>query len=124
MNKLDMLVVWALQFVVLLFFSVVVLLWYGCATLIPLALWLKLSQVITPVTGPVAATALALLVVGGFGVHLVKVSRIFDAFMETGVELIKLGHTSIQRIHEKMLPSPTAPDEAKNRQVILEDRFS
>lgn len=122
MKKLDMVVVWALQLFVLLFFSFVVLLWYGCATLIPLAMWLKLSQVIAPLTGPAAATALALVMVGAVGVYLARASKVFDAFLETGVELFKLGQTSLHRISEKMLPVTEL--NTKDGHIILEDKFS
>jgi hypothetical protein len=122
MKKLDMVVVWALQLLVLLFFSFVVLLWYGCATLIPLAMWLKLSQAIAPLTGPAAATALALVMVSAMGIYLARASRVFDAFLETGAELFKLGQTSLHRISEKMLPVPELG--TKSGQIILEDKFS
>jgi hypothetical protein len=98
MKTIDIAFVRLLQFLVLLFFTFIVFLWYGCASLIPLALWVNLTEFFSGAFGAIFSTIMALAIIIALGVYLSKIPKLIETFLATGVDLIKLGNTSIQRL--------------------------
>ena len=125
MKTIDIALVRFLQFLVLLFFTFVVFLWYGCASLIPLALWVNLTDFFAAAFGPVISMVLALIMIGAFGFYLSKIPKLIETFLATGVDLIKLGNTSIRRMGEIALAVKNdAPPQEKKVEIILKDKVS
>lgn len=98
MKTLDMALVRLLQLLVLLFFTFAVLLWYGCALLIPLALWMNLTEFFSTLTNPMIATTMSLAIITILTLYLSKIPKLLETFLATGIDLIKLGHGSIHRL--------------------------
>jgi len=98
MKTIDITLVRFIQFLVLLFFTFVVFLWYGFASLIPLALWVNLTDFFSTAFGPIIATVIAFIIIAALGVYLSKIPKLIETFLATGVDLIKLGNTSIKRM--------------------------
>lgn len=98
MKALDVGLVRALQLLVLTFFTIVVLLWYGCVLLIPLALWLNLTEVLSLLFGWLPAALLSLAVIAGLGMHVFSTPRLLEAFLGTGSALIDVAVQCVRRI--------------------------
>ncbi len=97
MKTLDIALIRTLQFLVMVFFSFIVFLWYGCAVLLPLALWINLAEFFSGALGPFSAL-LALVLVGALGYYLTKIPSLLSTFFATGVDLIKLATTNTKRV--------------------------
>lgn len=125
MKTVDITLVRILQFLVLLFFTFVVFLWYGCASLIPLALWLNLTEFFSPVFGPIFATLLSAIMIAALGVYLSKIPKLIETFLATGVDLIKLGNTSIRRLGDIAVSLKNdAEPQIQNVEIALKDKLS
>ena len=125
MKTIDIALVRLLQALVLLFFTFIVFLWYGCAALIPLALWLNLTEFFHGAFGPVLAALGSLVLVGAFGFYLVKIPLLIDAFLGTGTDLIRLANTNVKRMGAiaEALKSDNVPQE-KDVEIVLKDKLS
>ena len=125
MKTIDMALVRILQFLVLLFFTFVVFLWYGLASLIPLALWVNLTDFFTGAFGPIMSTVIALIIIGALGFYLAKIPKLIETFLATGVDLIKLGNTSVRRMSDiAAAVKNDAPPQEKKVEIILKDKMS
>lgn len=98
MKTLDIALIRLLQLLVLLFFTVAVFLWYGCALLIPLTLWLNLTGFFSALINPAVAAVVSLLITGLVSFYLSRIPRLLETFLATGIDLIKLGHSSSERL--------------------------
>jgi len=125
MKTIDIALVRFLQFLVLLFFTFVVFLWYGCASLVPLALWVNLTEFFTVAFGPIMSTIIALIIIGALGVYLSKIPKLIETFLATGVDLIKLGNTSVQRMGDiAAAVRNDAPPQGQKVEIILTNKLS
>ncbi len=125
MKTVDMAFVRLLQFMVLLFFTFVVFLWYGIATLIPLALWVNLTDFFSGAFGPIMSTIISLIMIGALGFYLAKIPKLIETFLATGVDLIKLGNTSIRRMGDiAAAVKNDAPPQEQKVEIILKDKLS
>lgn len=125
MKTIDMFMVRSLQFLILLFFTFVVFLWYGIASLIPLALWVNLTDFFTGAFGPIMATIVALLIIAALGLYLSKIPKLIETFLSTGVDLIKLGNTSIRRMGDiAAAVKNDAPPQEQKVEIILKNKMS
>lgn len=125
MKTIDMIFVRLLQFLVLLFFTFVVFLWYGIASLIPLALWVNLTEFFSGAFGPITSTVISLLIIAALGLYLSKIPKLIETFLATGVDLIKLGNTSIRRMSDiAAAVKNNAPPQEKKVEIILKDKMS
>lgn len=125
MKTIDVALVRLLQFLVLLFFTFVVFLWYGCASLIPLALWVNLTDFFSGAFGPIASTVIALVIIGALGVYLSKIPRLIETFLATGVDIIKLGNTCVRRMGDLAAAVKNdAPPQEQKVEITLKDKLS
>jgi len=125
MKTIDIALVRFLQFLVLLFFTFVVFLWYGCASLIPLALWVNLTEFFSAAFGPIFSTIMALIIIGALGFYLSKIPKLIETFLATGVDLIKLGNASVRRLGDitAAVRNDAQPQEQKV-EIVLKDKLS
>lgn len=100
MKTFDIVLVRLLQFLVLLFFTFAVVLWYGCASVIPLALWINLTGFFSALIHPSIAALVSLLITGALSFYLARIPKLLETFLATGIDLIKLGHSSSERLAE------------------------
>lgn len=125
MKTIDMFMVRSLQFLVLLFFTFVVFLWYGIASLIPLALWVNLTDFFTGAFGPIMATIISLLIIAALGLYLSKIPKLIETFLSSGIDLIKLGNTSVRRMGDiATAVKNDAPPQQQKVEIILKDKMS
>lgn len=125
MKTLDMVLVRILQFLVLLFFTFIVFLWYGCASLIPLALWVNLTEFFSAAFGPIISTVMALIIIGALGLYLSKIPKLIETFLATGIDIIKLGNTCVQRMNGiAAAVKNDAPPQEKKVEIVLKDKTS
>lgn len=125
MKSLDIVLIRSLQFLVMLFFTFIVFLWYGFAALIPLALWLNLTEFFTGAFGPTFSTLLSLVLIGAFGYYLSKIPSLLETFLATGVDLIKLAATNTKRLGAiaTSVNNNIEPQESKV-EIVLKDKMS
>ncbi len=125
MKTLDIVLARFLQFLVMLFFTFAVFLWYGVAALAPLAIWISLISFFTPVFGGIFSMLLGLAIVSAVGYHLYKIPKLLNTFIETGVDLCKLGYVSVKRMGEiGAAVENDAPPQEKEIKIVLEDKLS
>ena len=125
MKTIDIALVRILQFLVLLFFTFVVFLWYGCASLVPLALWVNLTEFFSAAFSPITSTIIALIIIGALGVYLSKIPKLIETFLATGVDLIKLGNTSVKRMGDMTAAVRNdAPPQEQKVEIVLKDKLS
>lgn len=125
MKTIDMACVRLMQFLVLLFFTFVVFLWYGIASLIPLALWVNLTDFFSGAFGPILSTIISFIIIGALGVYLAKIPKLIETFLSTGFDLIKLGSTSVRRMGDiAAAVKNDAPPQEKQVEIILKDKMS
>jgi hypothetical protein len=125
MKSLDIALVRLLQFLVMLFFTFVVFLWYGCASLIPLALWVNLTDFFAGVFGDIASTIISLIIIAAIGLYLSKIPKLLETFLATGVDLIKLGNTSVRRLGDiAAAVKNDAPPHEQKVEIVLKDKLS
>lgn len=125
MKTIDIALVRLLQFLVLLFFTFVVFLWYGAASLIPLALWVNLTDFFSGAFGPITSTVIALIIIGALGLYLSKIPKLIETFLATGVDLIKLGHTCVRRMGGiAAAVRNDAPPQEQKVEISLKDKLS
>ena len=100
MKTIDYAFVRLIQFLVLLFFTFTVLVWYGVALLIPLTLWFNLTNFFSAIFWPVVAMILALLVIGSLSLYLSKIPKLLETLLAMGMDIVKLGYNSVKRMSE------------------------
>jgi len=100
MKMIEYSLVRLLQLLVLVFFTFVVLLWFGVALLLPLTLWFNLTSFFGIVFWPLIAMLLALAVVGAIGFYMSKIPKLVETLFGLGVDLAKLGYNCIKRLGE------------------------
>jgi hypothetical protein len=100
MKTLNMTLVRLLQLLVLLFFTFAVFLWYGCALLIPLTLWMNLTEFFSTLINPMVAATMSLAIISLLTLYLSRIPKLLETFLATGIDLIKLGHSNIQRLSD------------------------
>jgi hypothetical protein len=98
MKTLDIALIRLLQLLVLLFFTCAVILWYGCALLLPLTLWLNLTGFFSSLLNPAIAAVVSLLITGLLSFYMTRIPRLIETLLATGIDLIKLGHSSSARL--------------------------
>ncbi len=123
MKSIDIALVRFLQFLVLLFFTFAVFLWYGFATLMPLALWVNLTSFFSAAFGPITSLIIALVILGAIGVYLSTIPKLVETFLATGVDLVKLGYSSVKRMGEMLeAVKNNAPPQEKKVVIALTDK--
>ncbi len=125
MKSLDICLVRILQFFVMLFFTSVVFLWYGCAALLPLTLWVNLAEFFNSVFGPLMSVVMSFAIVAALGYYLFKIPKLLETFLATGVDLSKLGYTSIRRMGDiaASVKNDAVPQE-QSVEIRLKDKLS
>lgn len=115
MKTVDYAFVRLIQFLVLLFFTFMVLVWYGVALLIPLTLWYNLTNFFSTIFWPVIAMILALLVIGSLSLYLSKIPKLLETFLAMGMDIVKLGYHSVKRMSKiaSAIHSDAAPPAPK-----------
>ena len=115
MKTIDYAFVRLIQFLVLLFFTFTVLLWYGLTLLLPLTLWYHLTNFFSAIFWPFLAMILALLVIGAVGYYLSNIPKLLETFLAMGMDIVKLGYNSVKRVGEiaVTLRSDAAPPAPK-----------
>lgn len=98
MKIFDIALVRLLQLLVLLFFTFAVALWYGCALLIPLGMWFYLAELLAAPLNPAFASLIALLLSAAASFYMTRIPKLLETFLATGIDLIKLGDVSSQRL--------------------------
>jgi hypothetical protein len=125
MKSIDIALVRILQFLVLLFFTFVVFLWYGCASLIPLALWVNLTDFFSGAFGSITSTIIALIIIGALGLYLSKIPKLIETFLATGIDIIKLGNTCVKRMSDIAIAVKNdAPPHEQKVEIVLKDKMS
>jgi len=125
MKTLDIVLARSLQFLVMLFFTFVVFLWYGFAALIPLAIWIGLTNFFAEVFGGTFAMLMGLAIVGGIGYYLAQLPKALETFIQTGADLCKLGYANVKRMGEIGSDiEHDAPPAEKKVEVVLKDKLS
>jgi len=125
MKSIDIALVRFLQFLVLLFFTFVVFLWYGCASLIPLALWVNLTDFFSGAFGSITSTIIALIIIGALGLYLSKIPKLIETFLATGIDIIKLGNTCVRRMGDLAAAVKSdAPPHEQKVEIVLKDKIS
>mgnify|MGYP003700128661 CR=1 FL=1 len=125
MKTIDIALVRFLQFLVLLFFTFVVFLWYGCASLIPLALWVNLTDFFSGAFGPITSTVIALIIIAALGLYLSKIPKLIETFLATGVDIIKLGNPCVRRMSDiAAAVKNDAPPQEQRVEISLKDKLS
>ncbi len=125
MKTIDLFLVRLLQFTVLLFFTFVVFLWYGLASLIPLALWVNLTEFFSGAFGPIMSAIISLLIITAVAIYLMKIPKLVETFLSSGIDLIKLGNTSVRRMGDIAAAIKNdAPPQEQKVEIILKDKMS
>lgn len=125
MKSLDIALVRALQFLVMLFFTFIVFLWYGFAALAPLALFYNLTETFHSVFGASFSVVLAAAAIGAIGYYLLKLPKFLEAFLATGKDLCKLGYASVRRIGDiaESVKVDSIPQE-QEVEIVLKDKLT
>ncbi len=100
MNTIDTFATKLFQFFVLFFFTAAIFVWYGCAVLLPLALWFQLTQALMTVFGTTFSVILALAAIIAMITYLSKIPKLFDLFLQTGFDVFNLGVANVRRVGE------------------------
>ncbi len=123
MKSIDIALVRFLQFLVLLFFTFAVFLWYGSIALAPLALWVNLTDFFSAAFSPITSAIIGLIIIGAIGVYLSTIPKLVETFMITGFDLIKLGNSSVKRMGGMLeAVKNDAPAQEKKIEIILADK--
>lgn len=125
MKTLDIVLARFLQFLVMLFFTFTVFLWYGFAALVPFAAWINLTNFFTPTFGAIFSMLMGLAIISAIGYYLCSIPKLLSTFIETGVDLCKLGYANVKRMGEiGAAVENDAPPQEKRIDVILKDKLS
>ncbi|HHJ80125.1 MAG TPA: hypothetical protein ENJ65_00665 [Candidatus Tenderia electrophaga] len=123
MKSIDVALVRFLQFLVLLFFTFAVFLWYGCIALAPLAIWVNLTDFFSAAFSPITSAIIAFIIIGAIGVYLSTIPKLVETFMITGADLIRLGNSSVKRMGEMLeAVKNDAPPQEKKVDIILTNK--
>ncbi len=87
-----------LQFIVLSFFTFAVFVWYGGTTLLLLALWIHLSEIVGAVVGMFVSLPLTLCLIVLLCFYVMRATRFFEVFNDVGRGLFSMGARSVVRI--------------------------
>ena len=87
-----------LQFIVLSFFTFAVFFWYGGTTLLLLAFWIHLSEIVGAVLGMFISLPLTLVLIVLFCFYIMRTTRFFEVFYDVGRSLFVMGARSVGRI--------------------------
>ena len=125
MKSLDIALVRTLQFLVMLFFTCVVFLWYGCAALIPLAIWYNVVQFLSGPIGPVISMIMSFVIIASIGVYLFKIPKLLETFIATGADLMKMGYASVRRMGDiaASVKNDAVPQDQR-MEIHLKDKLS
>jgi len=125
MKSLDIFLVRSLQFLVMLFFTSVVFLWYGVAALLPLAIWLNIVEFFGGVFGPTMSLIISFIIIASAAFYMCKIPKVLKTFLMTGADLSKLGYASVRRMGDiaASLRNDAAPQEQKV-EIALKDKPS
>lgn len=125
MKSLDIALIRILQFLVMLFFTCVVFLWYGCAALIPLAVWYNVMEFLSGPIGPVIAIIMSFAIIASIAFYLFKIPKLLETFIATGSDLIKLGYASVRRMGDiaASVKNDAIPQEQRV-EIQLKDKLS
>ncbi len=119
MKKIDIAIVRAIQFLLLMFFTFAVFLYYGAALMIALSLWSNLSALFGYVFGAFLSAILGFAALLGICYYLAKMPRLGETYLAVGMELVKLAHSSITRFgrllsdHDKQEKDAPSSDQGK-----------
>lgn len=113
MKKIDTAIIRIVQFLLLMFFTFAVFLYYGAALMIALSLWTNLTAVFGFIFGAFLSAILGFAALVGICYYIVKMPRLGETYLAVGMELVKLGYSSVTRIGElvEKKPDDTAPDD-------------
>ncbi len=100
MKKIDAVVIRAFQFLLLMFFTFAVFLYYGSILMIGLSLWLNLTAMLGHIFGDFLSAILALAILLGICYYIAKMPRLVETYLAVGMDLIKLAHSSVTRFGE------------------------
>ena len=125
MKSLDIALVRTLQFLVMLFFTSIVFLWYGCAALIPLAIWYNIMQFFSGALGPIISIVMSFAMIAFAGYYMFKIPKLLETFVATGADLSKLGYASVRRMGDiaASLRNDAVPQE-QSVEIQLKDKLS
>lgn len=87
-----------LQFIVLSFFTFVVLFWYGGTILLLLAAWIHLGDIVSAIIGQFIGLPLALVLIVLLCFYIMRATRFFEVFYEVGRNLAMLAARSVAQI--------------------------
>lgn len=100
MKKIDIAIIRAFQFLLLMFFTFIVFLYYGSVLMITLSLWVNLTTMLEHVFGAFLSAILALAVLLGICYYVAKIPRLVETYLTAGMDLIKLAYGSVNRFGE------------------------
>ncbi|MFQ5488188.1 MAG: hypothetical protein ACE5ET_07085 [Gammaproteobacteria bacterium] len=115
MKKIDAAIVRVFQFLLLMFFTFTVFLYYGSILMIALSLWVNLTAMLGHVFGAFLSAILALALLLGVCYYIAKIPRLVETYLAVGMDLIKLAYSSITRFGELLGKSKTDPPAAAGK---------
>ncbi len=104
MNKLGIGIVRAFQFLILIFFTFAVFLYYGSILMIGLSVWLNLTEFLS-FFGNFLSPIVSLGVFIGICYYISRLPGLVATFLAIGIELIRFGYSSISRFGALVDPS-------------------
>ena len=96
MSKLGIGIIRAFQFLILIFFTFAVFLYYGSILMIGLSVWFNLTEFFS-FFGDFLSPIVSLAAFAGICYYISQLSGLVAAFLATGIELIRFGYNSISR---------------------------
>jgi len=100
MKKIDAVVIRAFQFLLLMFFTFTVFLYYGSILMIGLSLWFNLTAMLGHIFGDFLSAIFALALLLGICYYIAKMPRLVETYLAVGMDLIKLAYSSVTRFGE------------------------
>ena len=97
MKKIDIVIIRAFQFLILMFFTFAVFLYYGSVLMIGLALLTNLTAMFGHVFGAFLSAILGFAVLLGICYYVARMPRLVETFLAVGMDLIRLAHGSVTR---------------------------
>ncbi|HHH35794.1 MAG TPA: hypothetical protein ENK48_03075 [Gammaproteobacteria bacterium] len=97
MKKIDIAIIRLFQFLVLMFFTFAVFLYYGSVLMLALALLTNLTALFGHVFGAFLSAILGFAVLLGLCYYIAKLPRLVETFLGVGMDLIRLAHGSVSR---------------------------
>ncbi len=97
-KKIDIAIIRIFQFLLLMFFTFAVFLYYGAVLMLALAIWNNLSTLFAMIFGAFLSAILGLAALLGICYYIAKFPGLVAAYLDSGMELIRLGHRSLRRL--------------------------